>query len=519
MGMCLRSTPVDNLDSRTVTTLSAPLETAATDLRDVKQKSVRGGTITFLSQGLNLLLRLVSTVVLARLLSPADYGLMAMVAVITSFAGLFRDLGLSSAAIQQRTLSKAQQSNLFWVNVAVGSALTAAVALAAPLVSRFYNNPQVLWITVSLSTTFLITSLGSQSGALFVRDLRFGRQAVASISGAVLSLLVAVVLALRGFGYWSLVGGELASAVTSTTLLFVLSPFRPGAPTRGTGLKKMLAFGANVTGFNLVNYFARNLDNLLIGRYWGAAPLGIYSRAYSLLMFPIQYVRAPINAVAFPALSRLQNDPAAYRTYYLRVTSLLAILSMPLTAYLYAASEQVIEVLMGRQWLGVVPVFSYLAVAAFIQPSSGLCGSLMLSLGRGQRYFQVGLFNSAVICAGFVVGLRFGPSGVALAYAITVYLVLYPSLSWSFRDSPICVRDFVRTCTFPATVSLISAASVLLLRSQVAAFAPIVQLGAFFLVFLVVIGLSVFLTATGREYVSVFRGLVEALKGPTAQRP
>jgi len=500
-------------------TLSAPLPTATPDLSEIKQKSVRGGAITLISQGASALIGLASTVILARLLSPDDYGLMAMVAVVTSFAGLFRDLGLSSAAIQQRTLSGAQQSNLFWTNVAVGFALTAAVACTAPLVSRFYRKPELLWITVALSTTFVVSSVASQSGALLVRDMRFGRQAVASVSGAIVTLLVGVGLAVSGFRYWSLVWGQLAGSVTSTMLLVALSRFRPGLPSRGTGLKRMLAFGASITGFNLVNYFQRNLDNLLIGRYWGAAPLGIYSRAYSLLLFPIQNVRGPINAVAFPALSRLQNEPAAYRTYYLRVTSLLAALSMPLTAYLYVASEPLIKVVLGRQWLGVVPVFSYLALAAFIQPSSGFSGSLMLSLGQGRRYFERGVFNSVVICTGFVVALPWGPTGVALSYAITIYLVLYPSLRWSFRDSPVSVRDFAGACAFPATVSLVSAAIVALMRPQMANFAPIVQLGAFGLVFLVVIGSAAFLTQTGREHVAFFRGLAEALRGSTAVKP
>ncbi len=502
-----------------MTTLPGELPAAATDLSEIKRKSVRGGAITFVSQGASALIGVVSTVVLARLLSPADYGLMAMVVVVTSFAGLFRDLGLSSAAIQQHTLSRAQQSNLFWVNAAVGLALTAAVASAAPLVSRFYRNPEVLWITVALSTTFFISSLGSQSGALLVREMRFGRQAVTTVSGAIVTLLVGVVLAVGGFRYWSLVWGEVAGAAATTVLRFALFRFRPGWPTRGTGLKRMLAFGANVTGFNLVNYFQRNLDNLLIGRYWGAAPLGIYSRAYSMLMFPIQNVRGPINSVAFPALSRLQNDPAAFRTYYLRVTSLLAALSMPLTAYLFVASAPLIEVLLGRQWLGVVPVFSYLALAAFIQPASGFSGSVMLSLGQGHRYFQRGALASVFVCAGFVVGLPWGPTGVALSYASTVYLILYPSLRWSFADSPVSVRDFAGACAFPAAVSLSSVAVVALLRPHLTLFAPVVQLATFGVAFLVVIGSAGLLTQTGREHVAFVRGLAAALRGSPAVKP
>ena len=197
----------------------------------------------------------------------------------------------------------------------------------------------------------------------------------------------------------------------------------------------------------------------------------------------------------------------------MRVTSLLAALSMPLTAFLFVASAPVIEVLLGRQWLGVVPVFSYLALAAFVQPASGFSGSVMMSLGHGRRYFQRGALASAVICAGFVVGLPWGPRGVALSYAITVYLVLYPSLQWSFADSPVSVRDFFDACAFPAAVSVASVAIVLLLRPRLTPFAPIVQLAAFTAVFAVVIGAAGFLTRTGREYVGFARGLAASLRG------
>jgi PST family polysaccharide transporter len=479
----------------------------ATDLADLKHKSVRGGMVTFASQGAGVIIGLVSTVVLARLLSPADYGIMAMVVAVTAFAGLFRDLGLSSAAIQKHTLTNAQQSNLFWMNVALGTTLTVGLAAASPLVVWFYHKPEVLWVTVALSASFLIGSLATQSGALLVREMRFGQQAVAGISGALVSLSVSVTLALQGFRYWSLVWGPLAGGLTSTSLLFILSPFRPGLPSRGTGLKEMLKFGAHITAFDFVNYFSRNLDSILIGRYWGAGPLGLYSRAYALLMFPINNLRGPINAVAFPAMSRLQNQPEAFRAYYLRVTSLLALVSMPLTAFLFVASRPVIELLLGRQWLGVAPIFSCLAFAAFVQPASGLAGSLLLSLGQGRRYLQCGVFNTVILCASFIIGLPWGPFGVALAYAIANYIVLYPWLNWAFRNSPVSFRDFAGACAFPATVSLIAAALVSMLKPYVMEFPLISQLGVFSLTFLIVIAAAACLTASGRRHMTFLAAL------------
>ncbi len=483
------------------------------DLADLKHRSVRGGVVTVVSQGAVALIQLISTVVLARLLSPDDYGILAMVVAVTSFARLFGDLGLSHAAIQVGKLTNAQHSNLFWINVALGLALTISVAAVSPLVSRFYQKPEVLGVTVALSATFLIGSLAAQSGALLVRELRFGRKAVATVSDAVVNLAVAIPLAIAGFRVWSLVWGQLAGALTSASLLFLLSPFRPVLPSRGTGLKKLVKFGANVTAFDFVNYFHRNLDSILIGRYWGTGPLGLYSRAYALLMFPITNFRQPINAVAFPALSRLQDQPAAYRAYYVRVTSLLALFSMPLTAYLFVAAEPIIELVLGRQWLGVAPVFSCLALAAFIQPSSSFSGSLMLSLGQGRRYFLCGLFNTVILSGSFIIGLPWGPIGVALSYSIANYLVLYPSLTWALRDSPVSFRDFTEACAFPAAVSLIGGALASILKPHIGEFALICKLGLLLSTFLVVFACAALLTTPGRRHVAALAALAKELRG------
>jgi len=489
------------------------LLSSAADLADVKRKSVRGGAITFATQGATAVLGLASTVVLARLLSPGDYGILAMAMAVTSFAGLFRDFGLSAAAVQQATLTQSQQSNLFWVNVGLGVVLTLALSAASPLVARFYQEPEVLWILVTLSANFLIVSLSAQSGALLVREMRFGRQATATLCGAVMQFVVAVILAVEGFRYWSLAWSQLAGGATSSGLLFVLSPFRPGWPSRGTGLRAMLRFGGDITAFNFVNYFQRNLDNILIGRFWGAGPLGVYSRAYALLMFPITNLRGPINAVAFPALSRLRDQPAAYRAYYLRATSVLALLSMPLTAYLFVAAEPVIELLLGPQWLGVAPVFSFLALAAFIQPASGFAGSVMLSLGQGQRYFRIGLFNAVVVSISFVVGLPWGPTGVALSYAIVNYLILYPWLSWAFRDSPVSFLDFSSACAFPATASVIAVAFASISLIYAAEFSPVARVAISSGIFLTVFALAAGLTAKGRRHVAFVASLRRYFKG------
>jgi PST family polysaccharide transporter len=450
---------------------------SAIDMTDLKRKSVRGGAITIILQGSTVALQLTSTVILARLLSPKDYGIMAMVLAVTNFAGLFRDLGLSSAAIQKKNLTHAQQSNLFWLNVAMGLLLTILVAAASPLVVWFYGRPELLWVTVALSFSFLIGSFGSQHGAMLVRNMQFGRQGISSIAGALFSLGVSVVLAAKGWSYWSLVWGNLAGAVATTILLLVLSPFRPGWIRVGTGIREMLKFGANVTGYDFVNYFHRNFDNVLVGKFVGAEALGLYSRAYALLMLPISNLRIPISAVGYPALSRLQEQPEAFRTYYCKTVSVLAMVSMPLTAFFFVSSDQIIHLLLGPAWNGVTPIFAILALVAFVQPVVTLWGIVVLSRGMAPRYLHVGVFNSVCCVIGFVAGLPWGAVGVASGYAIATYLGAIPSLAWAFHGTPVRLRDFFAGTARPLTASIIGGAILFAVSRQWSDLPIVLQVG------------------------------------------
>ncbi len=443
------------------TTTGSAKEAASADLRDLKRKSVRGGLITMVSQGISVSIQLVSTVALARMLAPADYGIVAMVTTITAFAGIFRDLGLSSAVIQKDELTHAQMSNLFWLNTAMGALLTLLMAAISPAVAWFYGRPELVKLTLLLSTTFFLGSLGTQHGALMQRDLQFARRAVATVAGSLATLVIAMMLAWRGYGYWSLAWGNVAGVVVTTVLLFALSSFRAKWWTNGAGIDSMLKFGAHLTVFDVVNFFQRNSDNILIGRYWGGEALGFYNRAYQLLMFPISNIRGPINAVAFPVMSRLQDQPDALRAYYLKVTSMIALVTMPMVAFFWVESAVVIELALGRQWLDAVPIFAALALAGFIQPAFGFIGSLMLSMGRGKTYAQCGIFNSVILVSCIVIGLPWGGQGVAWGYAIGNYVILYPSLRWVYRGTKITVGDFTLACGWPVLLSVVSVGAVL----------------------------------------------------------
>lgn len=491
---------------------------AGIDIASIKRQSIRGGAITFVTQGANIAIQLTSTLVLARLLKPTDYGIVAMVMAVTGFAGLFRDLGLSSAIIQRDKLTHEQLSTIYWINVALGALLTVVVASMSPLVGWFYGRPELNMVTAIVSLSFIIGSFGAQPGALLTRKMLFGRLAVAQLAGALVGLTVSIVMALNGFSYWALVVGALAGGIITTILLNSLCGWRPGVAVRGAGVRSLLKYGASITAFDIVNYFQRNLDNILLGRFWGADALGLYSRAYALLMFPIQNIRGPINAVAFPAMSRLQNQPDLLRAYYVRVTSLLAFISMPVAALLFVISKPLIDLLLGPAWSGVAPIFSFLAVAAFIQPTSGLAGSLLLSMGRSRRYFECGFFNAIVFSASFVAGLPWGPMGVALCYAIANYIVLIPWLAWAFRDTPVGLPDFFRAILYPAVATFCAAALMIGVEQAVDYPSVVMQLLMQSAIFFVAFILFMSARRQGRAQLTELLGIVRTGWSATLER-
>ena len=434
------------------------------DASQVRRQSVRGGSITLLSQAVSVALHLTSAIVLARLLGPEEFGTIAMVTAITAFAGVFRDLGLSSSTIQSAQLTHRQFNALYWINVAAGATISAIVAILSPTVAWFYDRPELFEVTLALSLNFVIGSFGTQPGALQIRQMRFGRHAIATVSGSILTLVVATMMAIQGFSYWALVFGSLAGTALTSSLHNALCEWAPGFATRGSGVRKMLGFGTHVTAFGVVNYFARNLDNILIGRMWGAESLGLYSRAYQLLMVPITNLRGPIRSVAFPAMSRLQNQPDEFRRYYRDVVSVLAFLSMPVTSFIFVASDPIIGLVLGNGWIGVVPLFSVLALVAFIQPCASTAGLVCLSLGLGRRLLMIGATGALITAVGFMIGVKWGPLGVAISYAVTTYLALVPIMVWTYHGTPLRLVDFFRSIQNPLLASIVAGGLVWMLR-------------------------------------------------------
>jgi PST family polysaccharide transporter len=423
--------------------------------KDLKKRSLQGGAVTVLAKGVQLLIQLGSTMVLARILTPGDYGIMAMVMAVGGMAGLFQNLGLSTATIQQADINHAQVSTLFWINASMGFLLMLLMAGLSPVVAWFYAAPELAFVTLALSVNFLLDGLTVQHDALLNRQMRFFSLAAIQVLSMLAGILVAIFAAMNGFGYWALVLNSIVNTICSVSGKLLIVKWIPGLPKRGVGVGSMIKFGADLVGFNIVNYFSRNLDNVLIGRFHGSGPLGMYSKAYQLLMMPITNLRDPMTRVAMPALSRLQNEPENYRNYYMKFVSILAFISMPLVAFLFVCSDQLINIILGPQWMEASAFFKILAVVAFIHPVSTTWGLVLISTGRSRRYLKWGIVNSIVIVISFAIGVFWGAKGVAIAYVFATYLLLYPTLRYSFKNTPVKVKDFIISVWKPMIASIL----------------------------------------------------------------
>jgi len=431
---------------------------------DLKGLSVRGGAVTMAAQGIKFFLRMGSIVVLARLLTPEDYGLVAMVAVVANFVMMFKDMGLSMATVQKADIDHAQISTLFWINIAISLIIMAIMAALAPVVAWFYGKSELVLVTLALAGTFIFGGLTIQHQALLRRQMYFGKLAVIEIVAMFNSVIAAIILAWYGAGYWALVIMQLVAAISIAVGVWFACDWRPSLPKRGTGVRPMLAFGRDFTGFNFINYFARNLDKILLGKFFGTFSLGLYSRAYNILMLPISQIRTPMMSIAIPAMSRLQNDPEQFKRYYLKLVSIIAFISMPLMVFLVVCSKEVICVVLGEKWLGAVPIFRILAIAAFIQPVATLWGTVLISLGQSRRFLKWGILHAIIMVSSFVIGLPWGPIGIAMSYALANYILVLPSCWYCFRFTPVSLRIFMLAIIKPVGASIFAGTIVVCLR-------------------------------------------------------
>jgi len=437
---------------------------------DMKQRAIRGGIITSVSQVIMFVLRLASIMVLARLLIPEHFGLIGMVTALTVFIEKFEDLGLGDAVVQRKEITHEQVSTLFWLNMVICLFIAILVALCAKAIAWFYNDQRLLWITVALSSNFIFSGFSIQPMALIRRRMRFDHFALVRILSTAVGLAVAIILALLDYGYWALVWKEISRSVTVTVLAWSFCTWRPSLPARNSGVKSMLKFGGNVTGYNILYYLSNNLDSILLGKFYGAVPVGLYSRARQLSAIPMNPLLEPMQYVSLPALSALQNDPVNYLNYFKKMLSILCFLYMPIIVYICIYSHPIVYIALGAQWMDTVSIFRLLAFSVFISPIVVMLGVIMVSTGKSKRYFFWGLFTSLSTIIAFVVGIRWGAIGLAASWSVSSIANLIFSLFFVFKGSPVGIASTLKSIYRPAIASIVMGIALFLIYQYLSSF-------------------------------------------------
>src|SRR5580765_4979365 len=419
---------------------------------------VRSAGITSLSQALRVLFQLVSTVILARLLVPSDFGVMTMV---TTFSLLFMNFGLNGfteAVIQREDIDHRLASSVFWVNMAFCVCLTLVFAAGGPLMAKFYKDPRVTGVAAATALTIFFTGLSVMHLALLRRAMRFSAIAINDSLAQAGSVLVSIVLAYRGWGYWALVAGAVTVPFVQASGAWIQCRWLPGLPGGAEGTSSMVRFALNIYGYFTVNYFSRNLDNLLIGSFFGSNALGFYKKAFDLAIFPIVQASGPLNAVAVPTLSRLTGDTDRYCRYILRSLSILALIGMGVGACMTLVGRDLIRVLLGRKWDETGTIFMFFApgIGAFFVYR--IAGWLHLSMGTANKFFRWGIIEFVVLGSLFVLSLKWGPIGLGAVWGASCWLLTIPAILYAPRPAPLTIRSMIGAMWRYVVASIVAAA-------------------------------------------------------------
>ncbi|MFM1730714.1 lipopolysaccharide biosynthesis protein [Prescottella soli] len=397
--------------------------------------AARGAAVTMVGQVAKFGIQFGGIAILARLLDPESFGLVAMVTAVVGVGEVLRDFGLSSAAVQAKSLTNGQRSNLFWINTSIGAFLAVVVLCCAPLISSLYDEPRVGEVARLLAVTFLINGLSTQFRAHLTRQMKFGKLAIADVAAQSGGLLVGITLAVAGFGYWAIVWQQISQSLLTLLLTVVFCRWLPGLPTRAADMRVLLSFGWNLMGTQLLQYLSKNIDSVLVGNRFGAASLGYYNRATQVVNGPLNQLNVPATTVAIPVLSRLQDDRPRYDRFILRGQT--ALMTVVVAGFLFLASqaEPFVEVLLGAGWTQSADLFRLIAIGAAFQGAGYATYWVFLSKGLTRSMLRYAIVARVLSISLLVVGSFFGVLGVAAGFALGVALTWPLGLAWISRIS------------------------------------------------------------------------------------
>ena len=428
---------------------------------NLQQRTVTGLSWSLGAQVLSQGSRFVISVILARLLSPADFGLLGMTIVFTGFASLFSDFGFGSALVQRQQVEERHFSSVYWLNQGIGLLLAGLTVAVAPLVARFYHEPRLMPVTMLVALSFPIAAQSPVQKAMLYRKMDFRALGLIDIVSEIIAGVVAIFLALRGVGVWSLVWQVLIASCVAALGAFAVTRWRPRLLYDRAAIAELFGFSSNLMGFTAFNYWYRNGDNLLVGRFFGSSALGLYGRAYNLMLLPISQITTVVSKVMFPALAKIQHDQARVRQIYLRAIAMIALITFPLMLGLLAVCDNFILAVYGPAWAGVAPVLRIFCVLGMIQSVYTTVGWIFQSQGRTDWMLRWGLVSGSLSIAAMLVGIWLGTLQ-ALALCLTVIAILLLPYTYGFpkRMIGVSMTDAARSVSGVLACSTGMAASV-----------------------------------------------------------
>jgi PST family polysaccharide transporter len=409
----------------------------------LRSLAVRGAGMNVFSGATGIGIQMVATVLLARLLLPRDFGLMAMVVTFSLLLTNAPPNGFIDSILQRKDIDRALATNLFWINLGIGVLLAVAFAAAAPLVALFYHEPAVAPINLAMSITILFSTAPCIHASLLRRAMRFPALARNDLIARAAAVAASIAFAFKGWGYWALVMGQIALALSTFIGVWLLCPWVPGFPQRRAGTREALGFAGHISTRYSINYFVRNFDNLLVGWRFGANPLGYYKKAYDLFTLPLTQIVSANANVAVSALSRVREDRPQFLRYLMGATGMLAFLGMGIAGDFTLIGKDIIRLLLGPNWGTAGWIFIFFAPAMGIMMVNGVHGWIHVSLGHADRWLRWGIFEWLVTCALFFAGLPWGPEGVAVAWCVSFWLLTLPAIWYAGRPIGLGVAPVV----------------------------------------------------------------------------
>lgn len=412
-----------------------------------KRMSFIGSMQTVIGQVVKMVIQIASQIVLARLLFPADFGVLAMAYPVVALVGLLNDIGIGEAIIQKEKVNQQQVSTLFWASIGISILLALAVVGIAPLAALAYGDPRVSPLLMVLAIALPLGALGGLPSSILARQMRFWVLVRIEITVAIVGFVVTLGSAYAGASYWSLVIGQIAATITGGALGWIACRWRPHRPGDFKGVSDHLKFGANLTGANLANFVSTSADNVIIGFSSGPVSLGLYDRSYRLVVQPISQLLSPVSRVALPLLSRYLGDPAQYRETYLDMVRMLNLATVPLMIMCIVAGQAIVDLLLGARWTAAGPIFSWIAVGGLTAALNSSAGWLFVSQGRTASLRRFTMVSATIHAASFLIGSLFGILYIAAIAAIAFTCVTTPLMLYgATRHKLVSFRDILWTC-------------------------------------------------------------------------